>query len=968
MVEKKYPKSSPPRDKLMVIDGNALVHRSFHALPSTMMTKKGEVVNAVYGFAGFLIKAIRELRPEYVVLTMDKKGPTFRHKKFKAYKAKRIKAPQELYDQIPLVKELATAFDIPIFEKTSFEADDLIGTIVNKVDGAVDKIILTGDMDTLQLVNDHTKVYSMSRGITESIIYDESLVASRFGITPEQMIDYKALRGDPSDNIPGVRGVGEKTAVVLLNKFKTLDRVYAEVKKNSKVIQSLVTSRIIDLLSDHKKEAYLSKDLATIKCDVPLKFSLEKTRFRTYDQAKVMEFFSKMEFKSLLPRLAALGNSSIVQTKEERAIKTADKFERNKREFKYTLVDNEKKFKLFFVKLKQQKSFTYDTETSGFDPLTASLLGISFSWEEGTAYYVNLKMDSQGASGFSRRFAPPSYAKASAGRQDDSGVDLFNYRIAKSKEQRTRNTHPWVEKLRPIFENENIKKRAHNAKFDIRVIRNQEINIKGVDFDTMVASYLLNPGTRQHNLDALTFSELQFEKINKNDLLGKGRERISFSEVKDDKLSLYSCEDADFTQRLVKHLRPKLAKKKLDKLFKTIEMPLVPVLANMEDQGIKLNTEFLNAMSKVMQGKIRQIEKKIHKQSGEEFNIASPKQLQVILFDKLEIPTERIAKTKTGISTAASELDKLMDLHPIIKLIQEYRELTKLTSTYVEALPELINKRTRRLHTSFNQTVAATGRLSSSSPNLQNIPVRTELGREIRKAFVSEPGHTLVALDYSQIELRLAAHYSSDPKMIKAFKNNVDIHTSTAAEIHQVNPSVVDKQMRREAKAVNFGILYGQGPHGLAQTADIPYVRAREFIEQYFIVYKDIRKFINNTLDQTRRDGQATTLFGRIRPLPEINSTVTMVRKAAERMAVNTPLQGTAADMIKLAMIEVDKKITNPDIRMILTVHDELVFEIKNSLVKQTVPKIKKIMENVIKLKVPVIVDVKQGKNWGELK
>ena len=599
-------KSSPRRDKLMVIDGNALVHRSFHALPSTMMTKNGEVVNAVYGFAGFLIKAIRELRPEYVVLTMDRKEPTFRHKKFKAYKAKRVKAPQELYDQIPLVKELATAFDIPIFEKASFEADDLIGTIVNNVDGQVEKIILPGDMDTLQLVNEHTKVYSMSRGITESIIYDENLVTTRFGITPGQMIDYKALRGDPSDNIPGVRGVGEKTAVVLLNKFKTLDKVYAEVKKNSKAIRSIVTSRIIDLLNEYKKEAYLSKDLATIKCDVPLKFNLGKTRFRTYDQEKVVEFFSRMEFKSLLPRLQALGNSQIVSTKEEQAEKSADKFERNAREFKYTLVDTEKKFKSFFVKLKQQKSFTYDTETSSFDPLTASLLGISFSWEKGVAHYVQLRIKNEEL-------------------RINKSNNLFNYKNSKFKITSTRLTgenskfvmHPWVEKLRPIFEDEKIKKQAHNAKFDIRVIKNQGIDIKGVDFDTMVASYLLNPGTRQHNLDALTFSELQFEKISKKDLLGTGKDKISFSGVDTDKLSLYSCEDADFTQRLVKHLRPKLAAKKLDKLFKTIEMPLVPVLATIEDTGIKLNTEFLNAMSKVMQQKIRQIERKIHKQASE---------------------------------------------------------------------------------------------------------------------------------------------------------------------------------------------------------------------------------------------------------------------------------------------------------------------------------------------------------------
>ncbi|MCK5061268.1 DNA polymerase I [Candidatus Parcubacteria bacterium] len=952
-------KSSLRRDKLMVIDGNALVHRSFHALPSTMTTKKGEVVNAVYGFAGFLIKAIRELRPEYVVLTMDKKGPTFRHEKFKEYKAKRIKAPQELYDQIPRVKELARAFDIPVFEKTGFEADDLIGTIVNNVDGQVEKIILTGDMDTLQLVNGHTKVYSMSRGITESIIYDEHLVVHRFGISPKQMIDYKALRGDPSDNIPGVKGVGEKTAVKLLNKFKTLDNVYAEIKKNSKEIQAIVKPRIIQLLKDHKDEAYLSQDLATIKCDVLINFNLGKTRFRTYDQEKVVEFFSKMEFKSLLPRLQALTNSHIVNTREEQTEKIADKFERNRKKFKYTLVDTDKKFKSFLTKLSQQKSFTFDTETSSFDPLTADLLGISFSWKKGVAYYVNVK---------------------TADSRQQTADNLFSYKEAQNIKHRVPSMHSWIKKLKPIFEDEKIKKQAHNAKFDIRVVRNQGIDIKGVDFDTMIASYLLNPGTRQHNLDALTFSELKFEKISKDDLLGRGKERISFSELDNEKLMLYSCEDADFTERLVKHLKPGLKKKKLDKLFNLIEIPLVPVLAAIEDTGIKLNTEFLRDMSAVMQKKIKQIEKKIHNQAGTEFNIASPAQLQVILFEKLEIPAERISKTKTGISTAASELEKLKDLHPVIKLIQEYRELAKLASTYVDALPTMVNPKTSRLHTSFNQTVAATGRLSSSQPNLQNIPVRTELGREIRKAFIAEQGYTLAALDYSQIELRLAAHYADDPRMIKAFKNNVDIHTSTAAEINQVSPNAVDKQMRREAKAINFGVLYGQGPRGLSQTADIPYERAREFIEQYFIVYKNIREFIDNTLRQARRDGHVSTLFGRIRPLPEINSTVAMVRKAAERMAVNTPLQGTAADMIKSAMIKAESLINreygaknklNPlecPVRMILTVHDELVFEIKNSLVKEVVPKIKKIMEEVIKLKVPIVVDVKIGKNWGEMK
>ena len=934
----------------MIIDGNALLHRSFHALPMSMTTKSGEVVNAVYGFAAFLLKAVRELKPEYVVLTMDPPGPTFRHKKFKAYKAQRVKAPQELYDQIPRIKELAQAFDIPTFSVAGFEADDLIGTIARLVDGEVKKIILTGDKDTLQLVNNHTEVYSMSRGVSESIDYDEKTVKAKTGLAPEQQIDYKALRGDPSDNIPGVPGIGEKTAVVLLGKFKTLDKVYEQVNKNSKQINEIVTPRIINLLSEHKKEAYLSQDLATIKCDVPIKFDLEKTRFSTFDEGKVIDFFADMEFKSLMPRLQTLFNTQ-ANKKEVRQERADDKFERNRQDFRYTLVDQETKFKKFLAAVKKQKNFTFDTETTGIDPLTASLLGISFSWKKGEAWYVN--------------FADRGSRIADRGQNN-----LFSYQknSAHDTQHTTPAIHPWLAKLKPIFEDESIKKHAHNAKYDIRVMWNQGVDVKSVDFDTMIASYLLNPGTRQHNIDALAFSELGFEKINKTDLLGKGRDKKKFEEVEDEKLSLYSCEDADFTERLANRLAPKLKAAKLDTLFNTIEMPLVLVLARMEENGVKIDPEFLRLMSGKLAKKLKTLESKIHEQAGAKFNINSTQQLKVVLFDKLEIPTDNIAKTKTGISTAASELDKLKDYHPIIRLLQEYRELAKLASTYVDSLPALINKKTGRLHTSFNQTVAATGRLSSTEPNLQNIPIRTELGREIRRAFVADRGCVLVSLDYSQIELRLAAHMSGDKKMIAAFNNNADIHTSTAAEINQVSPEAVDKNMRREAKAINFGILYGQGPHGLSQTADIPYARAQEFIEQYFNVYKDIKNYIDKTVDDARRKGYTETLFGRRRPLPEIDSSVAMIRKAAERMAVNTPLQGTAADMIKAAMVEIADKVKDPDIRMILQVHDELVFEIKRGKEKDAVKKVKAIMENVIKLKVPVIVDVSIGRNWGEMK
>lgn len=942
---------SKAKNKLIIIDGNALIHRSFHALPPTLTTKKGEMVNAVYGFTTVLLKAIREFRPEYMVLTLDKAAPTFRHKQYKEYKATREKAPDSLYEQFGRIRQVAEAFNIPIYEKDGFEADDLIGTIASKVDGSIEKIIVTGDLDTLQLVNDHTKVFTMKRGLTDDMIYDKKAVRQRYGLIPEQMIDYKALRGDPSDNIPGVKGIGEKTAVELLQQFKTLDRIYKNI--NSKKIKD----RVRHLLKEYKKDALMSKKLVTIKCNVKIPFKLADARFVDFNQDRVVKLFSELEFKSLLPRLQILSNKQLKKKPgDERKEIILDKYKRNEKLFKYYLVDNNKDFNKFFKKLKQQKEFAFDTETASFDSINAELLGISFSWKKGEAFYlVTQNMP----------------ACADRAHETQENKNLFNYKNkTKSKDY---NIHPWLEKLKPILENDKIKKFGHNIKYDIKVMACYGIKVKGVAVDTMIASYLLNPGTRQHNLDALTFSEFGHQKITKEDLLGKGRDKIEFKDIPTLKLYNYSCEDADFTYRLAKKLVPELKKQKLDQLFKKIEMPLVDVLVKIEINGVKINSKFLANLSQKISKKIKQLEAKIHKQAGTKFNINSTQQLREILFEKLEIPTENITKTKTGLSTAANELVKLKDQHPIIKLIQEYRELVKLSTTYINALPKLINKKTKRLHTSFNQSVTATGRLSSTEPNLQNIPIRTALGREIRQAFVADRGYKLLSLDYSQIELRLAAHMSGDKKMIKAFRNKADIHTMTAAEINQISPTEVDREIRRQAKAINFGILYGQGPHGLSQTADIPYWRAKEFIEEYFKVYKGVKKFIDLSISQARKKGFAETLFNRRRYLPEINSSVMQVRKAAERMAINMPLQGTAADMIKIAMIQIanlsEFKTNNRefDVKMLLQVHDELLFEVKNDKVNQVTQEIKKIMENVIKLKVPIVVDAKVGNNWRDM-
>lgn len=924
------------KEKIIIIDGNALIHRSFHALPPTMKNSSGEMTNAVYGFTTVLLKAIKEFKPEYVVVTLDRKAPTFRHVQYTEYKAHREKAPDELYMQIPMVKKVVRAFGIPIFEMDGFEADDLIGTITRH-EPEVDKIIVTGDNDAFQLVRDDTKVYTMSRGILDSVLYDEKLVEEKYGLKVAQLIDYKALRGDTSDNIPGVKGIGEKTATELLKEFGDLDGLYQNLDK--------VKPRIAELLKTYKDDAYMSKELATIKLDVPLDFDLEAAKFGVYDKDSLVEVFSDLGFKSLLPRVADLSGTN--QTKAESAQEVIDKFERNRKEFKYILVDDEKKFVKFFAELKKQKAFAVDTETTSLDPIICEILGVSFSWKAGEAYYLKLQA-----------------AKKVVEKQE---TNLFNYNNVSDVKEEAQVDNDWLKQLKPILEDASVQKYGHNMKYDVRVLKNQGVNVVGIAFDTMIASYLLNPDSRQHNLDAVVFAELGFEKINKDDLLGKGKDKIDFANVEAEKLALYSCEDADFTFRLVEVLRKQLQEQKLETLFNEMEIPLISVLVEMEENGISLDKEFLQKLNQELTIKIEKIKKEIWTLAGGEFNINSTKQLKEILFDKLQISTEGIVKTKTGFSTAFDELEKMKDRHEIIKYIQEYRELAKLISTYIEALPELVNPKTKRIHTSYNQAVAATGRLSSTEPNLQNIPVRTEMGREIRKAFVAKAGYKLVAFDYSQIELRVAAHMSGDETMLESFKNNVDIHSLTAAKINEVELSEVTSTMRREAKAINFGILYGQGPHGLAQATDISFEKARLFIEEYFKKFPGVKNFIDNTIAKAKEEGFVETMFGRRRFLADINSSNMQIRKAAERMAVNTPIQGTAADLIKKAMIEVLAKITDHDAKVLLQVHDELIFEIREDLVAKYVPQIKAIMENAITLNVPIVVDAKVGQGWGEM-
>ena len=916
--------------KLIVFDGNAIIHRSFHALPTTLTTKDGTVVNAVYGFANFLMKAISEFKPDYIALTFDKKAPTFRHVEYEAYKATRVKGPDELYEQLPIAKKLAESFGLPVFELDGFEADDLIGTITNKISQeyeGVESVIITGDLDTLQLINDKVKVYTMSRGLSDSVLYDTEQVIKRYGFGPEKMVDYKALRGDVSDNIPGVKGIGEKTAAELIINFESLDGIYRALEQKDQRIKP----RIAEILKTGKESAQMSRRLSEIDCHAPIKFNLEDLSFKKIDKGAVMEMFSSLEFKSLAGRLSGLddyldGEEKNNLGQNRTAEGSEDKFARNEKKFQYQIISDAEGFSKFLKKLSDQKEFSIDTETTSLDPLQAKLLGISISWKEGEAYFIDIKNTFSG-----------------------------------------KGQHPWLEALKPILTDKNIKKTGHNIKYDFRVLKNQGLPMEGLNFDTMIASYLLNPANRQHNLDALSFSEFGWEKISSAELTAGQKKVKDFSIVDPKKLGIYACEDADFTERLHKILAPRLKAEKLDELFNDIEMPLVEVLSEMEDNGIMVDKDKLAEIGSELKKKIKTLEKKIYEEADSEFNINSTKQLKEILFEKLAIESRGIKKTKTGLSTAADELEKMKDLHPIIPLIQDYRELSKLLNTYVDALPELVDAQ-GRIHTSFNQGVTATGRLSSTDPNLQNIPARNDWGTRIRSAFVARPGWKLISLDYSQIELRLAAHLSGDQKMIAAFQEGVDIHSTTAAGINEIELKDVTSQMRREAKATNFGILYGQGSHGLSQNAGISYARAKEFIAKYFDVYKDVKKFIESTIESAREKGYVTTMFGRKRQLPEINSSIIMVRKGAERMAVNTPLQGSAADIIKIAMIRVFERYRNcSDIKMLLQVHDELIFEAVPDKADTYAKEIKKIMEEVVELKVPIIVDASIGDNWGQL-
>ncbi|PJE51165.1 MAG: DNA polymerase I [Candidatus Yanofskybacteria bacterium CG10_big_fil_rev_8_21_14_0_10_36_16] len=826
--------------KLVLIDGNALVHRAFHALPP-LTSPQGVVTNAVFGFSSILMKMIKELKPDYIAATFDLAGPTFRHEEFEDYKAHRVKAPDELYSQMDMVREVLEAFGIPVYEKKGYEADDVIGTVATSLKKEKDlKVyITTGDLDTLQLVDDDKiVVFTLRKGMSDTILYDEKAIMERYGLRPDQMNDYKGLKGDPSDNIPGVPGIGEKTATILIKEYGSLEKLYEYIEKTDvKKLKKPVSVKLAEKLIENKDQAFFSKQLSTIVTDLDVGFSIKDTDWKkNIDGEKVEKIFRDLGFSSLVRRLPEIGLSI----------------------------------------------------GSDFDENTKSSK-TKKDYNESLAYY-HLGLEDE------------ALKEVRGGAKEILGHGLKT--------------------------------------FYKKMIRSGE-DFKGKSFDTKIAAYLLNPEFRNYEFEKIYYGE--------------------FNEMptQDYRNNLW---------RLKGVLENKIDSQKLNKVFEDIEMPLVRVLAEMELNGIKIDTKILSELLAKATKELSILEKKIHKLVGVEFNINSPQQLGEVLFDKLEIKG-RVRKTTGGAkSTAAPELEKIRGEHPAIDFILQYRELQKLKSTYIEPFPTLINQETGRLHTTYNQMGTATGRLSSQDPNLQNIPIRTELGRKFRKAFVAEKGFKLVSFDYSQVELRIVAHLAGDEKLIKAFKRGDDIHKITAAEIFGVESEKVNSEMRRQAKVLNFGILYGMGPVGFMRASGVDRARAREFIDRYFEEFSGIAKYIEETKAKAKQDGYVETLFGRRRSMQDIYSTMPQVRAYAERMAVNMPVQGTAADIMKLAMIEVynylNKNNLKQDALMLLQVHDELVIEIKDSLIDELSPKIKNVMESVHKFDVPLIVDVEFGSSW----
>ncbi len=911
------------KKRLFLIDSTALAYRSYFAfIQNPLINSKGINTSGIFGFTNTLIKILREENPEAIACVFDTSAPTFRHKIFSEYKATREKMPDELGEQFPVIKEMVKAFNLSLIEKDGYEADDLIGTLAKKgATAKMDVFIVAGDKDFMQLVNNNIKMYVMGRGRSgQAEIVDVQKVVEKIGVKPERIIDYFALMGDSSDNIPGVPGIGKKTAKELIDTFGSLDNVLDNVEK-------IKGNRVKENLVNNKKLALLSKKLVTIDTQVPLDIELESLHFKNVNENEMISLFKELEFTSLISRIKEFMVTEVTEDKVKKDYKT---------------VLSQDQLQDLTKELKNVDCFALDLETTSLDPISAEIVGLSFSPIQGRAYYVPILFPDE--------------------NRDDPWFTM------KSEKRRSL----VLSSLKPVLENPEIKKYGQNIKFDWLILKYNDIDLQGVVFDTMVAAYLINPSSRRYNLDILSMEYLHLQKISITELIGSGKNQNGMQEVPLKDITEYACEDADFAFRLVEVLNKKIKKYNMQKLFQTVEMPFIKVLMELEENGVAIDKKLLHNMSEEVKLQLDRIQQEIYEIAGEEFNINSTQQLGKILFEKLKIQEElgikRVKRTKTGYSTNEQVLQSLT-VHPLPRKLLDYRKYKKLKSTYIDALPKLINPKTGRIHASFNQTVTVTGRISTSKPNLQNIPVRTEMGREIRKAFITEKKNwKIVSADYSQIELRIMAHLSQDKTLIKSFKNGEDIHLRTASEIFNLPLDKISDDHRSQAKTINFGIIYGMGAFGLASRLGIPNKQAENFIDAYFTKYPMVNSFISQTIAHAYENGFVTTLLNRRRYLPELKNSNQKIREFGERTAVNTPIQGTAADLIKIAMIRISEKLRSGlwKSKLILQIHDELLFETPENEINRLKEMVTKEMTTALKLSVPIEVDVGVGNNWLE--
>ncbi len=914
--------SSSERPRLALLDGHSIIFRAYFALKDNPLSvrRTGEVTSAVYGFASTLLRVIAELKPTHIAVAMDRAGPTFRHEREITYKAHRPPPPDDLIPQIARVRQLLEAFNIPIYEAEGFEADDCIGTLARQAAAhGIETYIVTLDSDLVQLVQPNVIVYMYRPYQRDVVIYDSpEAVKARYGVWPDQIPDLKALKGDPSDNIPGVSGIGEKTAVKLLQTFGHVENIY-------EFIWQVAPLKLQEALRTHEAQVRRNKELVTISTACPVQLDLERCRVGAYDRERVLHLFQELEFRSLVSRLPEVEASLNPAAQEAARQALAEEAPA------YHIVWDLAELEPLLARIRAAGHVTLDTETTDQAAMRARLVGISVSVKPYEAYYI-----------------PVGHAADATDRPQPEMEAV-------------------LARLRPVLEDPAIAKWGHNTKYDLVVLANHGVHVRGIAFDTMIAAYLL--GESSLSLKALAFDRLGVEMTPITDLIGTGKRQVPMSMVPVDACAQYACADADIAGRLQGVLEGELREKGLWELFQAVEMPLVPVLAKMELHGVALDTEVLRELSQYLSAEIERVAQEVYRAAGEEFNINSPPQLSRVLFEKLGLPKTR--RTATGHSTDAQALEPLRGLHPVVDLLFEYRQLTKLKSTYVDALPAMINPRTGRVHTTFNQARAATGRLSSEDPNLQNIPVRTELGRRVRRAFVAR-NHgpmSLVSADYSQIELRILAHISKEPFLLEAFRRDEDIHAATAAQLFGVPLEAVTYEQRQLAKTVNFAVLYGLSPQGLSLRTEMSRSEASDFIRRYFERYPRVKRYLDATIAETRRTGYASTLLGRRRYLPDINSPNATLRAAAERMAINHPIQGTNADIIKIAMNRIDAELERRRLQsaMILQVHDELVFECPDDEVDELCGVVLEIMPNAMRLDVPLKVEIKRGRNWGDM-